>query len=268
MTSFGANELPGLASADRLNRPLVPMAAASLLTEALGLLDGERHLLDQLFVALVGRQIQPVEARVRARQPSVFAHLLDAETLRPVAACSNQPQNHSRFTFYHVDKRPTTFHPSFSDANLRTRIDIKTQTLVKVSAHQSAVNAHFHLASRLTSISKSQYCTRWRSRPLRILMRPSASDASINAVAADTRPAAFFVVKIYQLRTSSILANVARCGQKKGRKKQRSHPRNASLKKLTHTHLLAMRASHGHFFVQSGHKGDAHPSPSTSKLKL
>ena len=57
------------------------------LTEALGFFDGETELLDQLLVALVRRQVEAVEARVRARQPRLLANLLDAESLRSVAPC-------------------------------------------------------------------------------------------------------------------------------------------------------------------------------------
>ena len=46
-----------------------------LLTEALRLLYGELELLDELLVALVGRQVQAVEAGVRPRQPAVLANL-------------------------------------------------------------------------------------------------------------------------------------------------------------------------------------------------
>ena len=56
-----------------------------LLAEALGLLDGVGELLGELVVRLVGREVEPVEAGVRARQPRVLPHLLDAEPLRAVA---------------------------------------------------------------------------------------------------------------------------------------------------------------------------------------
>lgn len=57
-----------------------------LLPEPFSLLDCVVKLLHQLVVALVRRQIQPVEARVRPRQPRVLAHLLDAEALGPIGA--------------------------------------------------------------------------------------------------------------------------------------------------------------------------------------
>lgn len=57
-----------------------------LLPEPFSLLDCVVQLLHQLVVALVRRQIQPVEARVRPRQPRVLTDLLDAEPLRPVGA--------------------------------------------------------------------------------------------------------------------------------------------------------------------------------------
>ncbi len=46
-----------------------------LLAEALRLLDGEGELLDELVVGLVRGQVQPVEARVRARQPRLLPDL-------------------------------------------------------------------------------------------------------------------------------------------------------------------------------------------------
>ena len=46
-----------------------------LLAETLGLLYGELELLDELLVALVGRQVQPVEAGVGSGQPAVFSNL-------------------------------------------------------------------------------------------------------------------------------------------------------------------------------------------------
>ena len=56
------------------------------MAKALGLLDGEQELLFELVVALVGREIEPVEAGVRARQPGLFAHFFYAELLRPCAS--------------------------------------------------------------------------------------------------------------------------------------------------------------------------------------
>lgn len=57
-----------------------------LLSEALRLLDRIVQLLDELLVRLVRRQIEPIEAGVRSRQPRVLAHLLDAVALRSVRA--------------------------------------------------------------------------------------------------------------------------------------------------------------------------------------
>ena len=56
-----------------------------LLEEAFRLLDGEVQFLYELFVTLVGRQIETIETRVTAGEPRVLPDLLDAETLRPVA---------------------------------------------------------------------------------------------------------------------------------------------------------------------------------------
>jgi len=57
-----------------------------LLAEALCLLDRVGELLGELLVALVWRQVQTVEAGVRARKPRVLANLLNTEALRPIGA--------------------------------------------------------------------------------------------------------------------------------------------------------------------------------------
>ena len=61
-----------------------------LLPKALSLLNGEGEFLHELLVAFVGRQIQSVETRVRPRQPTVLADLLDTKSLRAVASCNKE----------------------------------------------------------------------------------------------------------------------------------------------------------------------------------
>ena len=46
-----------------------------LLAESLGLLDGKLELLHELLVALVGGQVEAVEAGVGPWQPTVLPHL-------------------------------------------------------------------------------------------------------------------------------------------------------------------------------------------------
>lgn len=55
------------------------------LRETFRLFDGVGELLDQLFVALVGREVEAVEASVASGEPCLLTHLLDAETLGAVA---------------------------------------------------------------------------------------------------------------------------------------------------------------------------------------
>lgn len=64
------------------------MSSALFLSKALRFFYGIVELLDQLFVTLVGRKVQPVEARVTARKPGLFANLFDAKQLRTIAPCA------------------------------------------------------------------------------------------------------------------------------------------------------------------------------------
>ena len=56
-----------------------------LLAKALSLFNGIVHLLNELFIAAVRRQVKSVEARMTARKPRVLADSLYTEMLRAVA---------------------------------------------------------------------------------------------------------------------------------------------------------------------------------------
>ena len=56
------------------------------LGEAFGFFDSKIELFDELLIGFVWRKVEPIEASVRSRQPVLFAHLFDAESLRSIRA--------------------------------------------------------------------------------------------------------------------------------------------------------------------------------------